>query len=44
MFRCKNLGVRTKGCLQKGRASGLKFNKIYYLEVNGGYYRYLLGC
>jgi hypothetical protein len=30
MFKCKNLGVRTKGCLQKGMASGLKFSKIYY--------------
>jgi hypothetical protein len=42
MFRCKNLGVRIKGCLQKGRASGLKFNKFYYPDVVRRYYHFQL--
>jgi hypothetical protein len=42
MFKCKNLGVRTKGCLQKGMASGLKFNKIYHADVLRRYYHYQL--
>ena len=36
MFSCKNHGIRNKECLQKGRASGLKFNKFIITGSLGG--------